>query len=191
MNGAAGRATALKQPSPEACSPRASSTRMRSAVSAAALEWVMRMPAPAFALICVAQQRERLRGACAGRDFRSARRRAPAAADAPARARSQCAGPRRRTARADSGAQAMRCPTAPSISPCAAPRSCSGDAQQIEGQRDVLRDGQVGQHVEGLKHEADGPAAQQRARVVVQRDRSTPSSQTRPVVRLDRGRRAD
>ena len=36
---------------------------MRSAVSAAVREWVIRMPAPALALICCAQQRQDLRRA--------------------------------------------------------------------------------------------------------------------------------
>ena len=41
--------------------------------------------------------------------------------------------------------------------------------QQLQRQRDVLRDGEVGQHVEGLEHEAHLRAAQQRGRVVVER----------------------
>ena len=45
----------------------------------------------------------------------------------------------------------------------------AADAEQRQRQRDVLRDGQVGQHVERLEHEAHAGAAQHGQRIVVER----------------------
>ena len=46
-------------------------------------------------------------------------------------------------------------------------RSRLGNAQKLQGQRDVLLDGEVGQDVEGLKHETHAAAAQQGLRVII------------------------
>ena len=115
-----------------------------------------------------AQQRQASAPRCADRDFRSAHPPAPGAVDAPARARSRRAAPRRRRVLARSGAPSDSMPTAASISRVRAAALGFGHAQQIQGQRDILLDREVGQHVKGLEDEADGAAAQQGRGVIVQ-----------------------
>ena len=77
-------------------------------------------------------------------------------------------------------------PTAASIAATRVVAVAARAAEQRERQRDVLRDREVRQHVEGLEHEADVPAPQQRQRVVVERRKVL--TRDRDAFRRRRGR---
>ena len=139
---------------------------MRSAVSAAAREWVIRIPAPAFALIWVAQQSERLRcGARIQVSGRLIREHQPRPVHQRAGDRDPLHFAARQLARKAMG---QRCDSDRLEHVRGSPSAIRlGHAQQVEGQGDVLFHGEIRQDVKCLKHESHRAAAQESDRVVV------------------------
>ncbi len=113
---------------------------MRSAVSAAAREWVISMPAPALALTC-ARNRARVCAALRGSRF-------PVGSRVALGERSDTH--RRQHLRGAPTAFRLGCP------------------QEIQGQGDVLLDAEIRQYVKRLKDESDSPATQQGDGVIIQ-----------------------